>query len=386
MSETITKPIPEEPTLDDLLEIEAELTQKLDPTNATIKISELNEASDPDSRRALTNYLNEIGRIPLLSRQEEIRLAQQRDRGNLASTILEESTLSQTIKLKLESHTKEGVAASQKLVKANLRLVVSTAKKYRGRGLPFEDLIQEGNLGLMMAVEKYDWEKGYKVSTYAVWWIRQAITKAIAEKARTIAVPVKTQIKLTKLQDASNTLPTASGHLPSAEELARELIIYKNHLAKKEPTNTPPNEMQVKAAMAEVVEILTSTRIPLSLDLEPISQMDDARSLAERIPGDEHHLPPEIAYDKESLSEELENLISAIGLTPRNEKILRTRFGLPIDGRYREEIPTLEELGAENGLTRARIQQIEAEALSKLRQPAELRGLDNYLRRDKPIF
>lgn len=266
-------------------------------------------------------YLKEIGKVPLLTAEEEIELAK-----------------------RMESGDEE---AKQKLCEANLRLVVSIAKRYVGRGMLFLDLIQEGNLGLIKAVDKFDWRKGYKFSTYATWWIRQAITRSIADQARTIRIPVHMVETINKVKKVSSQLLHTNGHEPTADEIALEL------------------DMPVD----KVREIMRVAQEPVSLET-PIGEEEDSH-LGDFIPDDDAPAPADAASHillKEQLAEVLDTL------TPREEKVLRLRFGLE-DGRSR----TLEEVGKEFNVTRERIRQIEAKALRKLRHPSRSKKLKDFL-------
>ena len=266
-------------------------------------------------------YLKEIGRVPLLTPDEEVDLAVRISNGD--------------------------EAAKKRLSEANLRLVVSIAKRYLGRGMQFLDLIQEGNLGLIKAVEKFDYTKGFKFSTYATWWIRQAITRAIADQARTIRIPVHMVETINKVKKVSSQLLHANGREPSAEEVAEEL------------------DMPVD----KVREIMRVAQEPVSLET-PIGEEED-RHLGDFIPDDDAPAPADAASHtllKETLSSVLDSL------TPREEKVLRLRFGLE-DGRSR----TLEEVGKEFNVTRERIRQIEAKALRKLRHPSRSKKLKDFL-------
>ena len=269
-------------------------------------------------------YLREIGRIKLLSANEEIELARK---------ILEGGT--------------PGAIAKRKLVQANLRLVVSIAKKYVGRGMLFLDLIQEGNLGLIRAAEKFDHERGFKFSTYATWWIRQAITRAIADQARTIRVPVHMVETINKLARVQRQLTQELNREPTDEEIAKKLGI----------------------SIDKVREVYKISQDPVSLET-PIGEEDDSH-LGDFI-RDEKTMGPEEYATVEMLKEELKNVLST--LTEREEKVLRLRFGLD-DGQCR----TLEEVGQIFGVTRERIRQIEAKALRKLRHPSRSRKLKDFL-------
>lgn len=266
-------------------------------------------------------YLKEIGKVPLLSAEEEIDLAQRMEDGD------EE--------------------AKKRLAEANLRLVVSIAKRYVGRGMLFLDLIQEGNLGLIKAVEKFDYRKGYKFSTYATWWIRQAITRAIADQARTIRIPVHMVETINKLIRVSRQLLQELGREPTPEEIAKEMSM----------------------SVERVREILKISQEPVSLET-PIGEEEDSH-LGDFIQDDNVPVPADAAAFT-MLKEQLEEVLGT--LTEREQKVLRLRFGLD-DGRAR----TLEEVGKEFNVTRERIRQIEAKALRKLRHPSRSRKLKDYL-------
>ena len=266
-------------------------------------------------------YLKEIGRVPLLTAEEEVRLAKLMDEGD------EE--------------------AAKRLAEANLRLVVSIAKRYVGRGMLFLDLIQEGNLGLIKAVEKFDYKKGYKFSTYATWWIRQAITRAIADQARTIRIPVHMVETINKLIRVSRQLLQQLGREPLPEEIAKEMEI----------------------SVDRVREIMKIAQEPVSLET-PIGEEEDSH-LGDFIEDQDAPAPADAASFM-LLKEQLEEVLDT--LTPREEKVLRLRFGLD-DGRAR----TLEEVGQNFGVTRERIRQIEAKALRKLRHPSRSRKLKDFL-------
>ena len=266
-------------------------------------------------------YLKEIGRVPLLTPEEEINLALRINDGD--------------------------EAAKKRLSEANLRLVVSIAKRSLGRGMQFLDLIQEGNLGLIKAVEKFDYTKGFKFSTYATWWIRQAITRAIADQARTIRIPVHMVETINKVKKVSSQLLHTNGHEPSADEISEEL------------------DMPVD----KVREIMRVAQEPVSLET-PIGEEEDSH-LGDFIPDDEAPAPQDAASHT-LLKEQLADVLDT--LTPREEKVLRLRFGLE-DGRSR----TLEEVGKEFNVTRERIRQIEAKALRKLRHPSRSKKLKDFL-------
>ena len=302
-------------------------------------------------------YLKEIGKVNLLTPDEEIQLAQDMGAGDAAREQLaeiekarkngEEVSLAQEEEKELKRAIRKGEAAKQRLAEANLRLVVSIAKRYVGRGMLFLDLIQEGNLGLIKAVEKFDYTKGYKFSTYATWWIRQAITRAIADQARTIRIPVHMVETINKVIRVSRQLLQELGHDPSPEEIAAEM------------------DMPVD----KVREILKIAQEPVSLET-PIGEEEDSH-LGDFIP-DEGASEPSEAASFTLLQEQLVDVLST--LTPREEKVLKLRFGIE-DGRPR----TLEEVGKEFNVTRERIRQIEAKALRKLRHPSRSKKLKDFL-------
>ncbi len=295
-------------------------------------------------------YLKEIGRVPLLSSDDEEKLATDIGKGNAAALILEAGEgleLPAEQLAELQADLDAGERAKKRLCEANLRLVVSIAKKYVGRGMQFLDLIQEGNLGLIKAVEKFDPTKGFKFSTYATWWIRQAITRAIADQARTIRIPVHMVETINKVKKISSQLLHKNGHEPSAEEIAVEL------------------DMQVD----KVREIMRVAQEPVSLET-PIGEEEDSR-LGDFIP-DEGTPVPADAASHTLLKEQLSTVLQS--LTPREEKVLRLRFGL--DGGHPR---TLEEVGKEFNVTRERIRQIEAKALRKLRHPSRSKKLRDFL-------
>ena len=304
-------------------------------------------------------YLKEIGKVPLLSAEEEIELAKNMEAGAVAkekiailksreenATEEELEEIREEIK-NLQKDLDAGDEAKKRLAEANLRLVVSIAKRYVGRGMLFLDLIQEGNLGLIKAVEKFDYRKGYKFSTYATWWIRQAITRAIADQARTIRIPVHMVETINKLIRVSRQLLQELGREPSPEEIAAEM-------------NMP---------VERVREILKISQEPVSLET-PIGEEEDSH-LGDFIQDDNEPVPADAAAFT-LLKEQLEEVLGT--LTEREQKVLTLRFGLE-DGRAR----TLEEVGKEFNVTRERIRQIEAKALRKLRHPSRSRKLKDYL-------
>jgi RNA polymerase primary sigma factor len=294
-------------------------------------------------------YLKEIGKVNLLSSDEEINLAMAMGAGAVAQEQLDDpdTELDDETRNELEKLIRKGDAAKQRLAEANLRLVVSIAKRYVGRGMLFLDLIQEGNLGLIKAVEKFDYTKGYKFSTYATWWIRQAITRAIADQARTIRIPVHMVETINKVIRVSRQLLQELGHDPSPEEISEEMSM----------------------PVDKVREILKIAQEPVSLET-PIGEEEDSH-LGDFIPDEDASEPSEAA----SFTLLKEQLVEVLGtLTPREEKVLKLRFGIE-DGRTR----TLEEVGKEFNVTRERIRQIEAKALRKLRHPSRSKKLKDFL-------
>ena len=297
-------------------------------------------------------YLKEIGKVDLLTSEQEVALAQKMVAGQEAKAQLEEMEaegieLPEDARKEMEKLIKAGERAKQSLAEANLRLVVSIAKRYVGRGMLFLDLIQEGNLGLIKAVEKFDYTKGYKFSTYATWWIRQAITRAIADQARTIRIPVHMVETINKVIRVSRQLLQELGHDPSPEEISEEM-------------NMPVDKVR---------EILKIAQEPVSLET-PIGEEEDSH-LGDFIP-DEDASEPSEAASFTLLKEQLVDVLST--LTPREEKVLKLRFGSE-DGRTR----TLDEVGKEVNVTRERIRQIEAKALRKLRHPSRSKKLKDFL-------
>lgn len=332
----------EDPDEDALLDVENDedlVVEKID-----LSVPEGTNIEDP-----VRMYLKEIGKVPLLSADEEIALAQKMEAGEMARNQLDEGgeELEETVRKELEKLANEGDYAKKKLAEANLRLVVSIAKRYVGRGMLFLDLIQEGNLGLIKAVEKFDYRKGYKFSTYATWWIRQAITRAIADQARTIRIPVHMVETINKLIRVSRQLLQELGREPSPEEIAEQMDV----------------------PVERVREILKISQEPVSLET-PIGEEEDSH-LGDFIQDENVPVPADAAAFT-LLKEQLVEVLST--LTEREQKVLRLRFGLD-DGRAR----TLEEVGKEFNVTRERIRQIEAKALRKLRHPSRSRKLRDYL-------
>ena len=339
-------PNDDEPAAEEIADVEEE--ELVDPNSLVNNFS----IDDP-----VRMYLKEIGKVPLLSPDEEIALAQALTAGNEAAEKLEELKTAREAgepveitpeeEAALQKDFKAGETAKQKLAEANLRLVVSIAKRYVGRGMLFLDLIQEGNLGLIKAVEKFDYTKGFKFSTYATWWIRQAITRAIADQARTIRIPVHMVETINKVIRVSRQLLQEPGHDPTPNEISAEMGM----------------------PVEKVREILKIAQEPVSLET-PIGEEEDSH-LGDFIP-DEGASEPSEAASFTLLKEQLMDVLST--LTPREEKVLKLRFGIE-DGRTR----TLEEVGKEFNVTRERIRQIEAKALRKLRHPSRSKKLKDFL-------
>ncbi len=330
-----------EPAMDEIAEIEEE--ELVDPNTLVDSFN----IDDP-----VRMYLKEIGKVPLLTADQEVELATVMSAGReaearVAQAEADGSAIPEAEMAELKKQIKAGEKAKQQLAEANLRLVVSIAKRYVGRGMLFLDLIQEGNLGLIKAVEKFDYTKGYKFSTYATWWIRQAITRAIADQARTIRIPVHMVETINKVIRVSRQLLQELGHDPSPEEISAEM-------------NMPVDKVR---------EILKIAQEPVSLET-PIGEEEDSH-LGDFIPDEAASEPSEAA----SFTLLKEQLVDVLGtLTPREEKVLKLRFGIE-DGRTR----TLEEVGKEFNVTRERIRQIEAKALRKLRHPSRSKKLKDFL-------
>ncbi|MEA2023837.1 MAG: RNA polymerase sigma factor RpoD [Actinomycetota bacterium] len=321
--------------------IREDATDTLAATN--LSDEELVQVSDP-----VRMYLQEIGRFPLLTPQQEVELAMQAETGTRAEEQLEAGTpLAADEGLILERAVRQADKARKRLVEANLRLVVSIAKKYVGRGLGLLDLIQEGNLGLIRAVEKFDYRRGFKFSTYATWWIRQAVTRALADQARTIRVPVHMVETINKLARAQRTLVQVLGRDPTIEEIAEELELDPN----------------------KVSELRRIAQDPVSLET-PLGEEEDS-TLGDFVEDTEAEIPVEAAAFH-LLQSYLSLALEA--LSEREREVLVMRFGLA-DGKVR----TLEEVGDYFEVTRERIRQIETKALAKLRQPARAKRLEGYL-------
>jgi RNA polymerase primary sigma factor len=297
---------------------------------------------------SISLYLKEIGRIPLLTAEQEVSLAKRMEAGrNARRRLSRDGNLSSEEREHLRWTIQDGSAAKEHLIKANSRLVVSVAKKYVGRGVPFLDLIQEGNIGLIRAVKKFDYHRGYKFSTYATWWIRQAVTRAIADQGRTIRVPVHMYEQINRLARVSRQLVQELGRDPTMEEIAGELGVSPKKV-----------ERTIKVSQR-----------PLSLEM-PVGEEDDS-FLGDFIEDSEAPSPTDQA-SQQLLREQINDIFSS--LTPREVRILQLRFGL-VDGYSY----TLEEVGRKFGVTRERIRQIEAQALGRLRHPSRSRKLRDFL-------
>ncbi len=323
-------------------EQEKKETDTLESTAADIDLT----AIDIDDSISL--YLKEIGRIPLLTAAQEVSLAKRMEAGrNAKRTLSRDGHLDFEEREGLRATIHDGQAAQEHLIKANSRLVVSVAKKYVGRGVPFLDLIQEGNIGLIRAVKKFDYRRGYKFSTYATWWIRQAVTRAIADQGRTIRVPVHMYEQINRLARVSRQLVQELGRDPTIEEIAEELGVSPKKV-----------ERTIKVSQR-----------PLSLEM-PVGEEDDS-FLGDFIEDSEAPSPTDQA-SQQLLRDQIEDIFGS--LTPREVRILQLRFGL-VDGYSY----TLEEVGRKFGVTRERIRQIEAQALGRLRHPSRSRKLRDFL-------
>ncbi len=332
---------PEEPEVEP--EVAAEGEEEPVPLNMTE--ASLSEIASDDT---ISLYLKEMARVPLLTAEEEVSLARDYEMGRQAQARLSRANgLTEEEKDRLQQLVARGEEARAHLIRANTRLVVSIAKRYLGQGVPFLDLIQEGNLGLIKAVEKFDYHRGHRFSTYATWWIRQAITRALADQGRVIRLPVHLSDRIRKVYQVAQQLEQDWGRPPTAEEIAEELDL-------------PPSKVQW---------MLKVSQRPLSLE-KPVGEEEDSE-LGSFIPDEETLTPSDTAYQR-LLQTKLQEVLAT--LTPREARILRLRFGLD-DGRSY----TLEEVGQKFGLTRERIRQIEHEALDRLRHPSRARQLRDYL-------
>ncbi len=318
----------------------------IDEDDSSLQLSD--DLSNIDTDDTIGLYLKEVSRVPLLSADEEVELAQRIERGRLAREELATVNVTPERRMELRQNIEDSWAARDHLITANSRLVISVAKKYMGRGVPFLDLIQEGNIGLIRATKKFDYRRGHKFSTYATWWIRQAVTRAIADQGRTIRVPVHMGDQINKLLRYQHQLTQKLGRDPSVEELAEELNI---------PVKKVENMIQV-------------ARRPLSLET-PTDDEEDS-TLGDFIEDDDVPAPDDSAtYNL--LKEHLQEILNE--LPPREVRILQLRYGLLEGQAY-----TLEEVGNKMGVTRERVRQIEAQALSRLRHPSVQKILRDYLR------
>ncbi|MCU0487503.1 MAG: sigma-70 family RNA polymerase sigma factor [Anaerolineales bacterium] len=325
---------------------EEELVEETEEVQRVIVVDD-NYLANIDTDDTIGLYLKEVGRVPLLTAVEEVDLAQRIERGRLAREELARGNVSPRRRAELQRLIEDGWAAREHLITANSRLVISVAKKYMGRGVPFLDLIQEGNIGLIRAAKKFDYRRGHKFSTYATWWIRQAVTRAIADQGRTIRVPVHMGDQINKLLRVQHQLTQRLGRDPSVEELADALEV------------TPQ----------KVENMIQVARRPLSLETPTDDEEDSV--LGDFIQDEEVPAPDETAtYNL--LREHLDGVLNS--LPPREVRILQLRYGL-LDG----QAYTLEEVGRKMGVTRERVRQIEAQALSRLRHPAIRRKLREYL-------
>ncbi len=295
-----------------------------------------------DSGDSIAQYLSNVGRVPLLKMQDEVDLAKSIERGNKASETLAEGKVGAKRRRELLQHVQDGMAAFEHLILANSRLVISVARRYRGRGVPFTDLIQEGHIGLMRAAKKFDWRRGLKFSTYATWWIRQAVTRSISDQSRTIRLPVYMGEQITKLRHAGTQLTQVLGRDPTLEELA----------------------VKLEVPVTRVEELIRAMEQPLSLE-KPMDEEND-RELGDLIPDDDGNDPEEWATDI-LLGDDVR--VALEELPPREREALELRYGLK-NGKPH----TLEAIGKQLGVTRERARQLEAQALRRMRHPNQ-RGL-----------
>ena len=330
--------IHDEPTEEDLV-----ANEENEETRALLS----DDLENIDTDDTIGLYLKEVSRVPLLNAEEEVELAQRIERGRMAREELAKGNVNNKRRQELRNLIEDGWSAREHLITANSRLVISVAKKYMGRGVPFLDLIQEGNIGLIRATKKFDYRRGHKFSTYATWWIRQAVTRAIADQGRTIRVPVHMGDQINKLLRIQHQLTQRLGREPTVEELAISLDV-------------PPKKVE---------NMIQVARRPLSLETPTDDEEDSV--LGDFIEDDEAP-PPDETATYNLLKEHLEDVLN--GLPPREVRILQLRYGL-LDG----QAYTLEEVGRKMGVTRERVRQIEAQALSRLRHPSIRRKLRDYL-------
>ena len=334
---------PEEPSEEDL-SLSEEGSEDTEERDHELAIDDL---ANIDTDDTIGLYLKEVSRVHLLTAEEEVELAQRIERGRMAREELARSNVSTRRRQDLRRLIEDGWGAREHLITANSRLVISVAKKYMGRGVPFLDLIQEGNIGLIRATKKFDYRRGHKFSTYATWWIRQAVTRAIADQGRTIRVPVHMGDQINKLLRVQHQLTQRLGREPTVEELAESLDV-------------PPKKVE---------NMIQVARRPLSLETPTDDEEDSV--LGDFIE-DQEAPPPDDTATYNLLREHLEEVLSS--LPPREVRILQLRYGL-LDG----QAYTLEEVGRKMGVTRERVRQIEAQALSRLRHPSIRRKLRDYL-------
>ncbi len=327
--------------------VEDDLDEEVDEKEEEDSTISLDDLENIDTDDTIGLYLKEVSRVPLLNAEEEVELAQRIERGRIAREELAKGNSSNNRRLELRKLIEDGWDGREHLITANSRLVISVAKKYMGRGVPFLDLIQEGNIGLIRATKKFDYRRGHKFSTYATWWIRQAVTRAIADQGRTIRVPVHMGDQINKLLRIQHQLTQRLGREPSVEELAEALDV-------------PPKKVE---------NMIQVARRPLSLETPTDDEEDSV--LGDFIEDDEAP-PPDDMATYNLLKEHLEEVLN--GLPPREVRILQLRYGL-LDG----QAYTLEEVGRKMGVTRERVRQIEAQALSRLRHPVIRRKLRDYL-------
>jgi RNA polymerase primary sigma factor len=331
-----------EPSEEELLAEEAE--EEEEPPTADLALDDL---ANIDTDDTIGLYLKEVSRVPLLTAEQEVDLARRIETGRLVREELAKGITSYKKRQELRKKIEDGWGAREHLITANSRLVISVAKKYMGRGVPFLDLIQEGNIGLIRATKKFDYRRGHKFSTYATWWIRQAVTRAIADQGRTIRVPVHMGDQINKLLRVQHQLTQRLGREPTVEELADELEV-------------PPKKVE---------NMIQVARRPLSLETPTDDEEDSV--LGDFIEDDEAS-PPDDTATYNLLREHLGEVLNS--LPPREVRILQLRYGL-LDG----QAYTLEEVGRKMGVTRERVRQIEAQALSRLRHPSIRRKLRDYL-------
>ncbi|MBT7069521.1 MAG: sigma-70 family RNA polymerase sigma factor [Anaerolineae bacterium] len=336
--EDATLPGPSEDEVSDTEEIDEE---KVDQNSMEDYLANI------DTSDTIGLYLKEVSRVPLLTAEEEVELAQRIERGRMAREELAKGNVSLRRRTELRAMIEDGWAAREHLITANSRLVISVAKKYMGRGVPFLDLIQEGNIGLIRATKKFDYRRGHKFSTYATWWIRQAVTRAIADQGRTIRVPVHMGDQINKLLRVQHQLTQKLGRGPTVDELAETLEV-------------PPKKVE---------NMIQVARRPLSLETPTDNEEDSV--LGDFIE-DEDSPPPDDTATHHLLQDHLVEVMD--GLPPREVRILQLRYGI-LDG----QAYTLEEVGRKMGVTRERVRQIEAQALSRLRHPSIRRKLRDYL-------